>query len=269
MATLSHNNDNQTGPKKTENWFLGCFGLSGEKKEAKTACGLARRKNYFRLNWLKFGNLKKSAENAVVLGKSSSNKVKTQRCNKYGGVIVEADQTLPITEVARAVQLWSKEVSSMGLQSRPHQCESVHKHLKQLVNRKGNEKDKQADSVGSNKPAAGLVKKSRAEVKKRLTDGGDTMIGLSIFVAWLIITLTWGRLCAILCTTAGFYLMPCLRKKASQNDTNEDLTIKLRSLIFILDLYKRSVILKGFFQQVYRILIVVSSYTFKFKILYN
>lgn len=75
----------------------------------------------------------------------------------------------------------------------------------------------------------------------------DPVIGISIIVLTLMIMLVWGRLCAILCTSAWCYFLPRLRDVAA-------LAKRKRSHIdgsaYVPDLnsesYKRKVVLDGF-----------------------
>lgn len=43
----------------------------------------------------------------------------------------------------------------------------------------------------------------------------DPVIGISVIVLTLVIMLVWGRLCAILCTSAWCYFLPRLRDAAA------------------------------------------------------
>ncbi|PSS13395.1 hypothetical protein CEY00_Acc14004 [Actinidia chinensis var. chinensis] len=50
------------------------------------------------------------------------------------------------------------------------------------------------------------------------TDKFDPVVGISIIMVTLVLMLLWGRLCAILCTSAWFYFIPRLRNTAAGSD---------------------------------------------------
>lgn len=54
--------------------------------------------------------------------------------------------------------------------------------------------------------------------KQKAINGGDPVIGMSIIMVSLVIMLVWGKICAILCTSAWFYMVPRLRKVVDSND---------------------------------------------------
>lgn len=82
----------------------------------------------------------------------------------------------------------------------------------------------------------------------------DTLVGVSVIMVTLIILLLWGRLCAILCTSAWFYFVPRL-SSAVKNDgvlvertpTRNPKAVDLNS-----GEYKRKVVLEGFLERTRR-----------------
>lgn len=106
------------------------------------------------------------------------------------------------------------------------------------------------------KRANQLSSKSRVVPKKTGRDDNamvvnkfDPVVGMSIIVVTLIIMFIWGRLCAILCTSAWLYFVPRLR--AIKND--DAATMKIDG---DLDLnsqeYKKRVVLEGFLERDHR-----------------
>lgn len=75
----------------------------------------------------------------------------------------------------------------------------------------------------------------------------DPVIGISIIVLTLVIMLVWGRLCAILCTSAWCYFLPRLREAAAlakRRRSGSDGSAFVRDLKS--ESYKRKVVLDGF-----------------------
>ncbi|KAF3451007.1 hypothetical protein FNV43_RR07096 [Rhamnella rubrinervis] len=83
----------------------------------------------------------------------------------------------------------------------------------------------------------------------------NPVVGMSIIVVTLLILVLWGRLCAILCTSAWFYFVPRLNYSARDTDdtglvgttSNPKAPIDLNS-----DEYKKKVVLEGFLERNHR-----------------
>lgn len=91
------------------------------------------------------------------------------------------------------------------------------------------------------KPAASKDKDNRKH-SKSAADEFDSVVGMSIIMVTLVIMLIWGKLSAILCTSAWFFLIPRLRKTmesyvATEKGSNYDLNSEE---------YKKKVVLEGF-----------------------
>lgn len=90
------------------------------------------------------------------------------------------------------------------------------------------------------------MKPSRAKNGSRV-EKFDPVIGISIIVLTLVIMLIWGRLCAILCTSAWCYFLPRLRDAAAlakRRRSGSDDSAFVRDLKS--ESYKRKVVLDGF-----------------------
>ncbi|VVB13686.1 unnamed protein product [Arabis nemorensis] len=90
------------------------------------------------------------------------------------------------------------------------------------------------------------MKPSRAKNWSRV-EKFDPVIGISIIVLTLVIMLVWGRLCAILCTSAWCYFLPRLREAAAlakRRRSGSDGSAFVRDLKS--ESYKRKVVLDGF-----------------------
>ncbi|KAB2623993.1 flocculation protein FLO11-like [Pyrus ussuriensis x Pyrus communis] len=78
----------------------------------------------------------------------------------------------------------------------------------------------------SNNPGSKNNNRGKAKAKGESTAVNgknlDPLIGMSIILVTLIIMLVWGRLCAILSTSAWFYFLPRLRSAAAATTTAAD-----------------------------------------------
>ncbi|KAL6970125.1 hypothetical protein U1Q18_029830 [Sarracenia purpurea var. burkii] len=81
----------------------------------------------------------------------------------------------------------------------------------------------------------------------------DPVVGMSILMVIVVIMLVWGKLCAVLCTSAWFYFAPRLRNaKGGSNVSEENGSNRLG---FGLDdqEYKKKVVLEGFLERKRRV----------------
>ncbi|XVE66347.1 hypothetical protein DITRI_Ditri08aG0073100 [Diplodiscus trichospermus] len=84
---------------------------------------------------------------------------------------------------------------------------------------------------------------------KEVVEKMDTVMGMSILMVTLIMMLLWGRLCAILCTSAWFYF--CRRFRAT--NYNNETTTNSKDLDLNSEEYKKKVVLEGLLQRNRRI----------------
>jgi len=75
----------------------------------------------------------------------------------------------------------------------------------------------------------------------------DPVVGMSIVMVTLIIMLVWGRLCAILCTCAWFYVIPCFKVRVESREETGLGESDLNS-----EEYKKKVVLEGFLERNHR-----------------
>ncbi|XWS63304.1 hypothetical protein CRYUN_Cryun06bG0083800 [Craigia yunnanensis] len=81
----------------------------------------------------------------------------------------------------------------------------------------------------------------------------DPVMGMSIVLVTLIIMLLWGRLCAILCTSAWFYFFPCFRSTINNNDITVKSTANSNDLDLNSKEYKKKVVLEGLLERNHRV----------------
>ena len=84
--------------------------------------------------------------------------------------------------------------------------------------------------------------------KARIYNSYDTAFGLSVVLVTLVILIVWGRLCAILCTSAWFYLFPRIRR-VSENDIIKNMNKASNDLYLDSVVYKKKVILEGLLER--------------------
>lgn len=77
----------------------------------------------------------------------------------------------------------------------------------------------------------------------------DSIVGLSVVVVALAMVLVWGRVCAILCTSAWLYILPWLRPpdKLSQAVAEKVLAIDTINVESVE--YKKKVVLEGLLER--------------------
>ena len=81
-----------------------------------------------------------------------------------------------------------------------------------------------------------------AQTKKKKQQQLDpALVGLSIIMVTLLIMLLWGRFCAILCTSAWCYFVPCFKKR--------NLNSQYQYYRYDSEEYKKKVILEGFLER--------------------
>ncbi|KAK7308380.1 hypothetical protein VNO77_41984 [Canavalia gladiata] len=82
----------------------------------------------------------------------------------------------------------------------------------------------------------------------------DPVVGVSVLVVTLVIMIFWGRLCAILCTSAWLYFIPRFRKRVNENDDDDPNTVKTNDVDLDLDSeqYKKKVIMEGLLKRNHR-----------------
>ncbi|KAJ9549288.1 hypothetical protein OSB04_021831 [Centaurea solstitialis] len=112
-------------------------------------------------------------------------------------------------------------------------------------------------------PAGGGVDDGGLNKTTSFGGGGfDSIIGMSIILVTLVIMMLWGKLCAILCTSAWFFIAPRLVATGENSAvaTAEKRVAELESFNNKVDLesveYKKKVVLEGLLQRNHRNVVV-------------
>lgn len=127
----------------------------------------------------------------------------------------------------------------------------------------GQTKPTEANTRTSPVPSSILLKRGKRVVSRKYsklesevhTLKYDPVVGMSIIVVTLLILVLWGRVCAILCTSAWFYFVPRLTYSAVDTEntglvgttSNPRVPIDLNS-----DEYKKKVVFEGFLERNHR-----------------
>jgi hypothetical protein len=234
--------------RKKPNFFLGCFGFS--------------EKQYFPE---KSGSIKTVPVNSAVKTVTGDPPAKTSN----------RDQSRP----AKAKLKWKFKRSPYGVQAiakvETKQAHTVPKTRHRSVTNINLENTKSLDNTRSPpnpqtkaksiQPDPDSENRSRRKMRhsvslpiqkqvkesKAVSDlGSDPMVGVSIIIVTLIIMVLWGRLCAILCTAAWFYLVPRFRHVAAQFGDSDVFTtattVAQNNHGLSSEEYKKKVILDGF-----------------------
>ncbi|KAK9117863.1 hypothetical protein Scep_015956 [Stephania cephalantha] len=81
----------------------------------------------------------------------------------------------------------------------------------------------------------------------------EPVVGLSVLLVVLAIMVLWGKLCAIICASAWFYFIPCLRRILNFTDNHQNCEENLNQSSGGMDLssneYKKKVILEGLLER--------------------
>ncbi|XVF44552.1 hypothetical protein PTKIN_Ptkin02bG0133700 [Pterospermum kingtungense] len=81
----------------------------------------------------------------------------------------------------------------------------------------------------------------------------DPVMGMSIILVTLIIMLVWGRLCAILCTSAWFYFCPRFRTTVNDNIISVKSSANTDDLDLNSEEYTKKVVLEGLLERNHRV----------------
>lgn len=108
-------------------------------------------------------------------------------------------------------------------------------------------------AVGSGRDRSFLVKKGKSQGENDKQGGKfDQFLGMSIILVTLTIMVVWGKLCAILCTSAWLYYFPLIKAKGVE----PEVTTRNGSKSFDLDInseeYKKKVVLEGLLERNHR-----------------
>ncbi|XP_039046445.1 uncharacterized protein At5g23160-like [Hibiscus syriacus] len=249
----------QTSPGNS--CFLGCFGFSVEKN--------SQKKNTTSVSWPRFRlSSRKSSTKTVPVnntGKAEANHSKTKR---------KPDSTKASSKPHKPSRRNSK-----GDHQRPPFTDQVARETaKETRGRKGSPSE--PARTGSSQPASPKTKPKKTPtrlshtvslpVTERSQRSGSprihapislqlknnesiarfkSVMGISVIMVTLITMVLWGRLCAILCTSAWLFVCPRFRTRSNGNKSTVETTASSDDLYLNSSEYKKKVVLEGLLQR--------------------
>lgn len=270
MAKIQ-NKTHDTNPKQTS-CFLGCFGFSDGKYPEKVRSSSRKKIRWF--SWSRF-RVKKSGTKTVPIDSAIAETAKQEIEIEVFNPKSNSDNTcLPPTHIQSLVSDQSRLIEKPKKIRHGSERNTILENRKHLEPNKENTSQKplSLNEVGgspgtgtksSTPTAAGIspsVPSPARNREKRTANTAtklkrphlendlavkkfDPMVGMSIVIVTLIIMLLWGRLCAIICTSAWFYFLPLLRR-------SDDIATNTSSNLVNMDMnsedYKKKVVLEGF-----------------------
>ncbi|KAK8658390.1 hypothetical protein V6N13_036597 [Hibiscus sabdariffa] len=229
MAQQPH----QTNPRPRQSCFLGCFGFSAKKKSG-------QQKKTRSLSWPRFrlSSRKSSAKTVPVnnTDKAEADRSKTKKKQPHK----PSRQNSSTNHVARetTTQNGSSLPGSPMIKTKPRRTPTRLSHAGSFPVLEGSQR------VGNPRIHAPTSSKD-------LVEKFEPMMGLSIITVTLIIMVLWGRVCAILCTSAWLYICARFRTRtrskgnestANSNSNSDDSYLNSKE-------YKKKVVLEGLLQR--------------------
>ncbi|CAA0815210.1 Uncharacterized protein SHERM_15247 [Striga hermonthica] len=100
------------------------------------------------------------------------------------------------------------------------------------------------NSTNEDACSSSKVKLRHSEAKSKVSDQLDPTVGAFIIMLTLIVMLIWGKLCAVMCAAAWFYIIPCFRAKHGILNVDE-CEHDLKQIDVDSSEYKKKVVLEG------------------------
>ncbi|KAK8586100.1 hypothetical protein V6N13_130625 [Hibiscus sabdariffa] len=221
MAQQPH----QTNPRQS--CFLGCFGFSTKKK--------SQQKKTRSLSWPRFRlSSRKSSSKTVPVNntdKANPDRSKTKKKQPHK----PSHQNSSTNHVARETRIETTQNGS-SLPGSP------------MIKTKSKRTPTGLSHAGSFPVLEGSQRVGNLRLKnKELVEKFEPMMGLSIITVTLVIMVLWGRVCAILCTSAWLYIFARFRTRSNGNEStansnSDDSYLNSKE-------YKKKVVLEGLLQR--------------------
>ncbi|XP_022726413.1 uncharacterized protein At5g23160-like [Durio zibethinus] len=261
----------QTNPRSS--CFLGCFGFSKKKKplEKTIQTSVSRTKTVPVVNTEKAESDSKSHMSKMIKKKSDSklsSEPQSPANHKHSHQNSKANQQLAS--------------SNQAARERPNETKLQGPEPNIFL---GNKKLLDPTRTGSSLPGSPNVKpktkpKTQAELSHTVSlplpgrnqrvgnpriharinlkdelqqKNNDPVMGMYIIMVTLIIMLVWGRLCAILCTSAWFYFCPRFPTTINNSDITVQRPVNSNDLDLNSEGYKKRVVLEGLLDRNHRV----------------
>ncbi|KAL0709231.1 hypothetical protein Bca4012_016209 [Brassica carinata] len=199
----------------SSSYFLGCFGLSRKiysdkaMDAAEEGGEMKMKKKKKRGRWLlcsKFRSKNREIKPAPIDEETAE--------KSTSSVEDETDKKKPVSVISRVtansknVPTGDKAVNQETKETKPNDLPDVTTDRSEPIEQLGSSReDTCPEQISNTKPSG---EKTGSRVGKF-----DPVIGISVVILTLVIMLVWGRLFAILCTSAWCYFLPHLRNAAA------------------------------------------------------
>ncbi|KAK7273738.1 hypothetical protein RIF29_14801 [Crotalaria pallida] len=245
--TENKSHHNKYRKQKTCTIFLCCFGSPSNKKAAiestvKDSDPIPKEKRTSWFSWKRIRIKKNSASKTVPLEASVPTPVKVHYSkSKSKSTLHHHMSQAPVIDPPPPTQ------PPPVLPVTPYYTPTQTRHGSQ-----GGNNAEEMRQHASPKQAKRQVRRLSSTVQNQTTQmkqkntrrSYGPVAGMSVVVVTLVIMIFWGRLCAILCTSAWLYFIPRFRMSTFENDNN-DLNKKSNELDLDSEMYKKKVILEG------------------------
>ncbi|KAJ0446527.1 hypothetical protein HanRHA438_Chr17g0799901 [Helianthus annuus] len=268
MSMIKHTT---TGPPSTStrrSHFLGCFGCFGEKTWPKDEVNSGSRRRCWSSKWRLFKKPPKKTvpvdlttvpatsetswdeiqvveENANSINKHATSGEQKASRRKWTTAVNRQKETKPAATSATLPGLITQEQKTVTM-ARPLVSHPL-KPLTQSKSIPSSKQQKHADaSATGGRVNSGVL--HRTPPSKEF----DSIIGMSIILVILVILVLWGKLCAILCTSAWFFVAPRLVAVGKRSAADKQRRESGKNLDLESEEYKKKVVLEGLLQRNHR-----------------
>ncbi|KAL9665910.1 hypothetical protein QQ045_000231 [Rhodiola kirilowii] len=231
-------------------FFLACFG-GGQPSGKKLAFDHSKKSHHHNHRWLlspywskvrlkRSGGTSSKTVPFEFIGGSPLSSVRSSKPLACGKASLAAD-----FEAIVAVETTDQEVNLISKQA----LKSTNHNMISTSLDEGSSRDKKTKFT---KRSNNFYLPVRSNDESLRLSKLDPLIGLSIVLFTLLIMIVWGRLCAILCTSAWFYFVPRFHfKEDLSKSQNEDKNLRLEDDGKILRMkgYKKRIVLEGFLER--------------------
>ncbi|MFS8030928.1 hypothetical protein Hanom_Chr17g01539781 [Helianthus anomalus] len=256
-----------TGPPSTStrrSHFLGCFGCYGEKTWPNDEVNSGSRRRCWYSKWRLFKKPPKKTvpvdlttvpatsetswdeiqvieENATSIKKHATSGEQKASRRKWTTAVKRQKETKPPATSATGAHLVTPEQKTVTT-VRP----LVSPPLKPLTHSKHVPPPKQQKHTAGGRVDSGVL--HRTPPSKEF----DSVIGMSIILVILVILVLWGKLCAILCTSAWLFVAPRLVAVGKRSAADKQRSESGKNLDLESEEYKKKVVLEGLLQRNHR-----------------
>ncbi|KAI4384173.1 hypothetical protein MLD38_002361 [Melastoma candidum] len=250
MAAENKSPKKKPPPKQTGDLFLSCFGC-GSKTTFKNKANTEGTRKVSRGRGLGQG-----PGIYWTIGKSTASTVPVEAA---AAAIVAAAKTAVESEKSGAIRRFGqrrleKAITAVATDGPPPEA-TQERRRDEGQNQRRTESSRKKRNLQPPPPPPPLppVPVKVLAIVRPKPDSGNQLgpiVGMSIVLVTLIVLVSWGQLCAILCTAAWLYVVPRLRTQSDGGMGNKGVVESLDYMSS--DEYKKKVVLEGLLQRNHR-----------------